>query len=155
MQLTDILKPQCIRVPLAATDRQGAIYELVDLLAAEGTITDAEAARSAVWQRESTRTTGIGAGLAIPHGKCVGCDSLTMAIGKPAEPIDFQSIDHQPVNLIFLLVSQPDQTGPHIQSLARVSRLMEDDAMKAKMANAQSAEEIYQLISEHEAAGVE
>lgn len=150
MRLTDILKPSCVKVPLQATDRQGAIDELVDLLAAEGTITNAEAARAAVWQRESTRTTGIGQGLAIPHGKCEGCAELTMAFGKPAEPIDFESIDGQPVNLIFLLVSLPDQTGPHIQSLARISRLMSNESLREKLAAAGSADEVYRLIAEEE-----
>jgi fructose-specific phosphotransferase system IIA component len=150
MRLSDIIDPDCIRVPLEATDKQNAIYELIDLLAEQGKITDKEMVHEAVWQRESTRTTGIGHGLAIPHGKCDCCDGLTMAIGKPPEPIDFQSIDGKPVRLIILLISPVDQTGPHIQALATVSRMMTDSSFRAAITNAQTADEVYRLIEEHD-----
>ncbi len=152
MRLTDILQPTCIRVPLGATDKQGAIYELIDLLAEHGQITDAEVTRQAVWQRESTRTTGIGHGLAIPHGKCNTCDKLVMAIGKPAEPIDFQSIDGRPVDVIILLISPADQTGPHIQALATVSRMMTNPDTRAAIRDALNADELYALIEQQDAA---
>ncbi len=146
MQLTDILQSTCVRVPLQATDKQGAIFELVDLLAEQGQITDAENAREAVWQREATRTTGIGHGLAIPHGKTNACSGLVMAIGKPAEPIDFQSIDGKPVDVIILLVSPVDQTGPHIQALATVSRMMTNPDTRAAIRDARNGDELFALI---------
>src|ERR1700683_915931 len=110
MRLTEILKPQNIKVPLAATTKNEAIAELVQLLADNGQITDAKKVLDAVLERESTRTTGIGNGLAIPHGKCAGPPDLVMAIGKPAVPIDFQSIDGRPVSVIWMLTSPPDKT---------------------------------------------
>ncbi len=152
MQLTDILDPASIKVPLGATDKQAAIYELVELLAAGNKVSDIDKVKQAVWQRESTRTTGIGHGLAIPHGKCDCCGELTMAIGKPAEPIDFQAIDGQPVSLIILLVSPADQTGPHIQALATVSRMMTNADFRHAVRDAQTAEQVFQLIQSHEQA---
>lgn len=152
MRLTEIVDEQCIRVPLEASDKQGAIYELIELLADRGKVTDVETVREAVWQRESTRTTGIGHGLAIPHGKCDCCEGLTMAIGMPAEPIDFQSIDGKPVRLIILLISPVDQTGPHIQALATVSRMMTDANFRKSITEATSSEEVYRLIEEHDKA---
>jgi len=152
MRLTEIVDEQCIRVPLEASDKQGAIYELIELLAERGKVTDVETVREAVWQRESTRTTGIGHGLAIPHGKCDCCEGLTMAIGMPAEPIDFQSIDGKPVRLIILLISPVDQTGPHIQALATVSRMMTDANFRKSITEATSSEEVYRLIEEHDKA---
>ena len=98
--------------------------KLVGVLAETGALTDRDAALDAVLKRESERTTGIGYGLAIPHGKSDGCPQLAMAAGKPAEPVDFQSLDGRPVTFVVLLVSPPDQTGPHIQALAKISRLM-------------------------------
>lgn len=154
MQLTDILKPECIKVPLDAADKQAAIYELVDLLAQQGRCSDAEALKRAVWQRETTRTTGIGHGLAIPHGKSTCCDRLIMAVGKPARAIDFDSIDKRPVSLVFLLASPPDLTGPHIQALARVSRLMVRDDFRAAMMNAPDAQTIYELIARQDSVTV-
>lgn len=150
MRLTEILQPDCIKVPLNATDKQGAIFELIDLLAHQHHLRDVPAVRDAVWQRESTRTTGIGHGLAIPHGKSTSCDKLIMAIGRPQKPIDFQSIDGQPVSLIILLISPADQTGPHIQALASVSRLMTNADFRHAIRQAQSALQVYQLIEEQE-----
>jgi mannitol/fructose-specific phosphotransferase system IIA component (Ntr-type) len=115
MRLSEILKPQNIRIPLLAKTKAEAIKELVELLASTGDVTDAKSVLDSVLDRESTRTTGIGNGLAIPHGKCSGTSHLVMAIGRPETPIDFQSIDGKPVNLIWLLASPPDQTGPHMR----------------------------------------
>ena len=118
MRLSEILKPQNIKVPLDAKNKSEAISELVHLLAGNKELTNPKAVLDSVLDREATRTTGIGNGLAIPHGKCNGTDHLVMAIGRPATPIDFQAIDGRPVNLIWLLTSPPDKTGPHIHALA-------------------------------------
>jgi fructose-specific phosphotransferase system IIA component len=150
MRLTEILKPQNIKVPVAAKTKTEAISELVDLLASTGEVADARKVLDAVLERESTRTTGIGNGLAIPHGKCSGVGHLVMAIGRPAQPIDFQAIDGRPVNLIWLLASPPDQTGPHIHALARISRLMTIDRFRQALAAAQTPEELYNVIVQQE-----
>lgn len=152
MRLTEILERECVRVPLRATDKREAIGELVDLLAKQTAIEDAQALQEAVWQREQTRTTGIGHGIGIPHGKSPTVDKLRMAIGRPAEPIEFEAIDKQPVDLILLLVSPTDQTGPHIQALARISRILTDEAFRAAVKAAPDGESLYNLIAEHEAA---
>ncbi len=152
MRLTDILKPENIKVPLAATTKNDAIAELVDLLAANGQVTDAKAVLASVLERETTRTTGIGNGLAIPHGKCAGTVELVMAIGKPAAPIDFQSIDGRPVSVIWMLTSPPDKTGPHIHALARISRLMTIDKFQQALRAAKTSQEVYDAIVAQEAA---
>ncbi|HZZ42910.1 MAG TPA: PTS sugar transporter subunit IIA [Tepidisphaeraceae bacterium] len=151
MRLTDILKPQNIRVPLEAKTKNEAIADLVNLLATNGEIKDAKKIMDAVLEREATRTTGIGNGLAIPHGKADGVANLVMAIGKCATPIDFQSIDGRPVTLIWLLSSPKDMTGPHIHALARISRLMTIDKFRATLAKAATADEVYQAIVAQEA----
>ena len=153
MNLLDILTPQSIKAPLAATDKKGVIDELVDLLASISKVSDAAALKDAVWTREQTRTTGIGHGLAIPHGKSPGLASLAMAIGKPRSPMDFQAIDAQPVRLVVLLASPPDRTSDHIQALARISRLMTMDDFRNKIYAAQSPTEIYELLKGQESKG--
>ena len=150
MRLTEILKPQDIKIPLLAKTKSEAIGELVQLLADAGEITDAKKVLDAVLEREATRTTGIGNGLAIPHGKCAGTKELVMAIGKAAEPIDFQSIDGRPVSIIWMLTSPPDKTGPHIHALARISRLMTIDKFRHALMNAATAQEAYDLIVQQE-----
>ena len=151
MVLTQILEPQCVKVPLQGTDKESAITELVDLLDAGKLLTDKNDVLQAVLSRESTRSTGIGSGIAIPHGKCKGIKDLVMAIGISRQGIDFQSIDGKPVHIIVLLVSPIDRTGPHIQALARISRLMLDEEFKNKLQNAKSSQELYDLINDKEA----
>jgi fructose-specific phosphotransferase system IIA component len=150
MRLSDILKLQHIKVPLQAKNKREAITELVQVLADAKEVKDSQVLLNSVLEREATRTTGIGNGLAIPHGKCAGVDHLVVAIGKPETPIDFESIDGRPVNLIVLLASPPDQTGPHIQALARISRLMNVDAFRAAMRSATSPQQIYDAVVKQE-----
>lgn len=152
MNLLDILSPGCVKAPLEATDKKGVIDELVDLLARDGKVNDAANLKEAVWMRETTRTTGIGHSLAIPHGKSEGVPSLTMAVGKPAEPMDFASIDGKPVKLVVLLASPLDKTSDHIQALAKVSRLMAQEEFRAKIYAATSSQDLYDLLQQEELA---
>src|ERR1041384_6671501 len=139
MRLTDILNPKNIKVPLQAKVKNEAIAELVNMLAANGEVTDPKKVLDSVLDREATRTTGIGNGLAIPHGKCNGTDHLVMAIGRPAQPVELHAIP-----------SPPDKTGPHIHALARISRLMTIDRFRQALAAAKTSEEIYDAIVQQE-----
>lgn len=150
MRLTETLKVQNIKVPLESKTKNEAISELVNLLAANGEIADPKKALSAVLEREGTRTTGIGSGMAIPHGKCPGIKDVVMAIGKAATPIDFQSIDGRPVSLIWLLTSPLDQTGPHIRALASISRLMQIDKFRQAVLQATTAQQIFDAVAAQE-----
>ena len=150
MRLTEILQRECVKVPMTARDKAQAIAELTQLLGSAAGLSDVASLNDAVWQREQTRTTGIGHGIAIPHGKAVGVDQLRMAIGRPPEPIEFGAVDSKPVDLIFLLVSPQDQTGPHIQALAKLSRLLTDEHFREALKQAADADELYELIVQHE-----
>lgn len=150
MRLSEILKPQNIKIGIESTTKIDAITELVRLLESTGEITDAKKVLEAVLDREATRTTGIGNGLAIPHGKSPGTPRLAMAIGKPVQPIDFQSIDGRPVTIIWLLTSPPDQAGVHIKALAAISKLMTDDKLRFALNNAKTSQEIYDIVLKHE-----
>lgn len=152
MKLTDLITPECILAPLQATAKQGVIDELVMALAQAGKVSDPKALQEAVWTREQTRTTGIGQGLAIPHGKSDSLTDMAMAIGKPAQPIDFESVDGKPVRLIVLLASRPDQVSDHIQALARISRLHMEAEFREKIYAAQTPGEIYELLQKHASA---
>ena len=150
MILTQILQPACVKVGLESKDKKSVILELVDLLDANGLLPDKDAALDAVLKREQTRSTGIGSGIAIPHGKCKAVKELVMAIGIAAEPIDFESVDDKPVTIVILLVSPTDQTGPHIQALAQISKLMIDEQFRQNLEHAESAEKVYELLSSKE-----
>lgn len=150
MVLTQILHLDCVKVPLQGKDKQSVIVELVDLLNERGLLGNRDIVLEAVLAREKTRSTGIGSGVAVPHGKCNGVRELVMAFGLANEPIEFESIDGKPVKIIILLVSPANKTGPHIQALARISRLMLDGQFKQRLEEVTSAEELYELISEKE-----
>lgn len=152
MLLTDILDPACVIVPMKSADKRSAIEELVNVLADQGQTDDRARLLAAVMEREATRSTGIGNAMAIPHGKCPCVDRLVMAIGRPAQPIDFDAIDGKPVSLIVLLASPIDQTGPHIQALARISRLMSQEAVRLRLVAAQSGAELYSILQRQETA---
>jgi PTS system fructose-specific IIC component len=146
MNLLEHLQLDTMRVPLAATDRQGAIGELVDVLESAGSISDADKIKQLVWERELQRTTGIGEGLAIPHARCDKLTDLVMAMGRPATPIDFSSPDKRPVELIILLVSPSENTADHIQALGRISRLMVNRTFREAAYSTDSAQTLFDLF---------
>jgi fructose-specific phosphotransferase system IIA component len=150
MLLSQILKPGCVKVPLEGKDKLSVVTELVNVLDANKLLLDKDLALQSVLTREQTKSTGIGSGVAIPHGKCRAVRQLVMAIGIARQPVDFGSVDGKPVRIIILLISPTDQTGPHIQALAQISRLMLDEVLKNKLAGAGSAEEVCELLSNKE-----
>jgi len=150
MILTQILQPDCIKVPVESRDKEAVITELVDLLDAKGLLSDRDEVLEAVLTRERTQSTGTGAGIAIPHGKCNAVKELVIAIGIAYEPIEFKSIDGKLVTILILLVSPADQTGPHIQALATISRLMLNEEFRQQLEKVTSADEVYELLNNQE-----
>ncbi|MBT5136536.1 MAG: PTS sugar transporter subunit IIA [Phycisphaerae bacterium] len=148
MNLLDLLNEKTMIAPLQATEKQGAICELIEVLASHNLISDADAICQVVWERELQRTTGIGEGLAIPHGRCDKLDSMVMAMGRPATPIDFASPDKRPVELIILLVSPTENTSDHIQALGRISRLMVDRSFREASYATEDSKTLFDLFKE-------
>jgi fructose-specific phosphotransferase system IIA component len=150
MMLSQILQPSCVKVPLEGKDKYSVITELVNVLDGNKMLLDKEVALQSVLTREQTRSTGIGSGIAIPHGKCNAVRELVMAVGIAGQPLDFNSVDGKPVSIVILILSPSDQTGPHIQALAKISRLMLDESFRGKLQKAHSAQEVCKLLSERE-----
>lgn len=150
MLLTQILQQKCVKVPLEGKDKDSVITELIELLDTNGVLLDKEVVLDAVFTRERTRSTGIGSGIAIPHGKCKAVKELVMALGIANDGIDFASVDGKPVTIVILLVSPADKTGPHIQALARISRLMLDEEFRQSLEKATSSDELYELLNSKE-----
>jgi len=147
MTLTQILQPDYIKVPVENRDKEAVITELVDLLDANGLLLDRDIVLDAVITRERIQSTGTGAGIAIPHGKCNAVKELVMAIGIAHEPIEFDSIDGKPVTILILLVSPVDQTGPHIQALATISRFMLNEEFRQQLEKVTCSDEVYELLN--------
>ncbi|MCH7601615.1 MAG: PTS sugar transporter subunit IIA [Planctomycetes bacterium] len=150
MKITDILSPNVIKVPLDALEKKEAIYELVDLLTESGVISNSQILKQVVWEREQQRSTGIGEGLAIPHGKTNCTKHIAIAIGIPSEPIEYDAVDGKPVKLIVLLASPPDKTADHIQALGKISRLMGNDSFRRSAYEVESAQQLYELFCQAE-----
>jgi PTS system fructose-specific IIC component len=146
MTVTDLLDPQCVVVPLNASTKREAIDGLVDAMASTGRVSDAAAVKKAVWEREQQRSTGIGEGLAIPHGKTSAAHGLCLAVGRLASPIEYDSIDRKPVRLVVLLVSPPERTSDHIQALGRISRLMTSPSFREQVYAAEDAQQLVSLF---------
>lgn len=124
--------------------------ELVDLLQGAGQLINRDAVFQAVWAREQIRSTGIGEGLAVPHAKTQGCLRLTMAVGKPAEPLEFESADRRPCGLVVLLTGPVASAGPHLQALAQISRLWLTPSFRSAAVEARTAEELFNLFESNQ-----
>ena len=145
MKLMDFLIPDAIEPNLKSSAKNDAIRELIMMLKKAGAISDVESIANIVLEREELGTTGIGEGIAVPHGKSNSLDKLVAAFGRSEKGIDFQSIDNQPVNLIFLLVAPANSAGPHLMALARISRLLKNHNFRSGLMNAKSKEEILKI----------
>ena len=152
MTLLDILSPESTVVGLKSNTKEEVIGELVDKLKMGESITDREIVLKAVLDREQIMSTGIGDGIAIPHGKSDSVIHLTAALGTHKRGVDFEALDGEPAYVFFLLVSPANVSGPHIKALARISRLLKNDAFKKQLVEATSTEEILATIETEEKA---
>jgi fructose-specific phosphotransferase system IIA component len=150
--LTELLTPERVRVPLSAGSKDEVLAELVEVLRGAGAITGTDEVLRAVKQREELLSTGIGSGVAIPHGKSDATPTLAMAAGVTPRPIDFDALDGQPVNLFFLLVGPEAAAGAHVKALSRISRLVRRDAFRERLAAATSPREFLDVLQEAESA---
>lgn len=146
IELKSLIQLDCIRHPLEATDPHGVIRELVELLHEHGLVQDADETIAAVWKREQQRTTGIGAGLAVPHGRCPSLTKVVAAIGWTNRPIDFKSSDGAPVTLVAMIISPPEDTSAHVQALGAISLTLGKQEVRAAAMASSSAEDLYALL---------
>jgi len=146
MNLIQLLPETHVKPGLSGNTKFQVIEELLELLVSAGAIMDRETTLSDVLNREAYLSTGLESGLAIPHAKTDGVDKLTIAFGTKPEGIEFDSLDGKPANLIFLVLSPRDRSGPHIQALAGISRNLKEAGIRQKLLTAASAEEVTRII---------
>src|SRR5690606_4000584 len=144
--LTDIITLERSKIPLESTTKDELLEELVELVARSDGVADVADVLRAVREREAVLSTGIGYGVAIPHGKSPALHELRMAAGVTAEPVDFDALDGQPVRLFFLLVGPETAAGPHIKALSRISRLVRREDVRERLLAARSAGEFLQAL---------
>ena len=150
MDISDLLAPEGVIANLRATSKKQALQELARK-AAEVTGQHERAVFDVLLERERLGTTGVGNGIAIPHGKLANLEKLHGVFARLERPIDFESIDERPVDLIFLLLAPEGAGADHLKALARVSRLLRDKAVCEKLRGTDNDDALFALLTESQA----
>ncbi len=151
MKLTDILQESAIVPDLDASTKTDALDILVGAMADSNSEVKKDEILNTLLEREELGSTGIGDGIAIPHGKAAGLSQITSGFGLSKAGIEFDSLDGQPAHLFFLLIAPEDSAGVHLRMLARISRMLKNTDFRKRLLNADSRQEIYQIISQEDA----
>ena len=144
--LSDILTGACVDAGLTATNKK-ALFQQLGVAGARQTGLPAKDIVSALSEREKLGSTGFGNGIAIPHGKVEGLSHIFGYFARLTAPIEFQSIDTMPVDLVFMILSPPDAGAEHLKALARVSRTLRDKPTLAKLRGARSRDAMFALLA--------
>lgn len=146
MNLHKILTNDVITIDLKGDNKEEVIDSLIDLLVSAGKIKDRETVKKCIMEREAKMSTGMEAGIAIPHGKTDAVDELVGCVGIKKEGVDFDAFDKNPSRIFIMTVSPLHRTGPHVQFLAEISRLLKDQKSRDALVNAESVEEVSSII---------
>lgn len=150
MKVTDILSENFVIAELQSNQKNEAINELLELFKSDDRVLDFAKVKESVLEREKIMSTGVGKGFAIPHGKTSGVKEILAAFGKSTNPIDYDSLDGKPVQLIFLLIGKENMVSAHIKLLSRISRMMNKDEFRQKLIDAKSITEILEFFRQEE-----
>lgn len=150
MRILDFLRFDGIIASLKAGSKEEVLKELVEPVAKANPYLDKARLVKTLVERENLGSTGIGGGVAIPHGKFEGLRQLVGAFGRSVGGIDFGSMDKQPAHFFFLLVAPKNSAGDHLRALARISRLFKDPLLKSGLRQAASADEIFGILEEYD-----
>ena len=150
MKVHELLNIKYVLTEFKSESKDDVINELIDLLRGDSRIIDLEEVRKCVFEREEKMSTGVGKGFAIPHGKTNSVNDILAAFGKSETPIEYNSLDGEPVHLVFLLIGKENLVAKHIKLLSRISRLMNNEEFRKKLINADSKESILKIFEEEE-----
>lgn len=151
MRITELLARESIELNGSPKSKSEALDQMVELMAKSGKLTDKEAYRAQVYAREEESTTGVGDGIAIPHGKCDGVARPGLAAMVVKDGVDFAAMDDEPVSLIFLIAAPNTEDNVHLDVLSKLSVLLMNDEFTAKLKNAKTVEEFLQIVDEADA----
>lgn len=147
MKFIEYVKPENIKLQLEGQAKEEVIEELVELLTDSCCAEDADTILDAVMAREREGSTGLEKGVAIPHAKCDAVSSLSIVIGISKEGINFDSLDGKPSHLFFLMVAPTSESGPHVQAIAKIVKMIKIDRFRDKLIKAKSGEEVIDTIN--------
>ena len=149
MKITDFLSRETIVPELASRDKNAALEEMAGYLGSTHRL-DKDKVLKVLLERERISTTAIGEGVAIPHGKLNGVERVVGVFARSPEGIDFASLDGAPTHLFFVLIAPENAAADHLKALARISRLLKDEAFRRRLMAGQSSQELYTTILEED-----
>jgi len=144
--IRDLLQDNLIIEELESVDKQGVLREFARKLKSMNKVDSEEYLLRVLLEREALGSTGIGDGVAIPHGKLPMNSEMIVAFGRSSKGVDFQAMDSKPVHLFFLLVTPEDRPGDHLKALARISRILKNPALRDSLRTASGRQELQRLI---------
>lgn len=148
MKITEMLRKEFVLEELKAGNKRDTLAELAGVFAKGERRVDPEAMLHALLEREKLGSTGIGDGIAIPHGKLAGLDEMVIAFGRSREGIDFEAMDGKPAHLFFLLMAPVNSAGQHLKALAKISRMMKDGVFRRNLLEAKMHDDLVRIIAE-------
>ncbi|HEY7585185.1 MAG TPA: PTS sugar transporter subunit IIA [Candidatus Deferrimicrobiaceae bacterium] len=150
MKLLDIVSPGGVVDDLRAETKEGVLREMSEVVAADVPFLSAQALTSILLDRESLGSTGIGDGVAIPHGKVPGLTRLAAVVARSRAGVQFHSLDGKPAHLFFLVVAPEQSAGMHLKALARISRLLKDARLRRSLLDARDADDLRKILKEED-----
>lgn len=150
MKITDFLDEASIIQDLRSITKKGVLEELSNVLVQSGKLPDRDKVVEVLLEREKLGSTGIGDGIAIPHGKMKEIEGLVTSFGRSKKGINFESIDNKPTYLFFLLIAPENSAGIHLKALARISRLLKDPSFRNRLMEAKDSHDLFGIITEED-----
>lgn len=148
ISITDLLSEVCVIDELKAKTKKEVLCELSEILLEEKPSLDSAAVVDVLLDREKLGSTGIGEGIAIPHGKMASLERLIVSFGRSTRGVDFEALDGKPAYLFFLLMAPENSAGQHLKALAKISRMLKDETFRQSLMKAESKTDLYTLIRE-------
>ncbi|MCX7816500.1 MAG: PTS sugar transporter subunit IIA [Syntrophales bacterium] len=146
MEIAEMLDRKCILDDMKAATKREVLYELSETLLSIAPDLDIDEVVNVLLEREKLGSTGIGDGIAIPHGKLSRLDRILLAFGRSKQGVDFNAMDGRPVRLFFLLLAPENSVGLHLKVLAKLSRMLKDESFRKELLSAPGSGDIYSII---------
>ena len=150
MRIQDIIPPEAVVDGLLAETKEGVLRELSEAICRRLPVLSPDRLTAILMDREGLGSTGIGEGVAIPHGKMAEVEKVYGVFARSRRGVDFKSLDGGATHLFFLLVAPEDSAADHLKALARISRLLKDNAFRARLLEEKSAEDIFNVIKQED-----
>jgi PTS system nitrogen regulatory IIA component len=148
VNITDMLKKEFIIEELKSKTKREVLFELSEVFSQGNYNVDSDSMVKVLLEREKLGSTGIGDGIAIPHGKLSGLENLVVSFGRSKEGIEFDSLDGKPVHIFFLLMAPENSAGQHLKALAKISRMLKEETFRNDLMKMQTSDKIYSLIDQ-------